>query len=90
MQVGPVDRRPAVWGEAISKKGSVMSPVGIGRFLKLGGSIYDGRDEGRWFALPERKKPVRFELVREALLPAVDSRVLRSSVRVGTTRSDGL
>lgn len=90
LHVGAVERSTAVCGVESPRKGRVMSPVGMGRFLKMGGSIYDGHDESRWFALPERKKSIRFEFLRETPATTADRRAMRSAVRVGTSRSDGL
>lgn len=43
-----------------------MSMAAIAKFLRVNGSLYDGRDEGRWLALPGRKPAApRYQLMQE-------------------------
>ncbi|MBU1694667.1 MAG: hypothetical protein KJ726_02495 [Verrucomicrobia bacterium] len=90
LHVGAVEKRHTVLGAAVAGKGRTMTPLGIARFLRIGGSVYDGRDEGRWFALPARKKTVPFQLMRNLAVSADDRRAWMSSERIGSRRSDGL
>jgi hypothetical protein len=90
LHVGSVEKRHTVLGTGLAEKGKTMSPVGIARFLRIGGSVYDGRDEGRWFALPVRKKTVPFQLMRNLATSADDRRASMLSERIGSRRSDGL
>ena len=67
-----------------------MSPMALAKFLRISGSVYDGRDEGRWFALPSRKKIMSFQFMRSVAMNADDRRAGMSSERIGSRRSDGL
>lgn len=90
LHVGAVEKRHTVLGAAVAGKGRTMSPLGIARFLRIGGSVYDGRDEGRWFALPARNKTAPVQLMRNLAVSADDRRAWMSSERIGSRRSDGL
>ena len=90
LHVGAVEKRNTVWSTGMPKKGRIMSPLAIAKFLRIGGSVYDGRDEGRWFDLPAGKKMATFQFLCNLALSAVDRRAGVSSERLGSRRSEGL
>lgn len=90
LHVGVVESSQTILTGRVPEKGKIMSPLGIAKYLRLGGSVYDGRDEGRWLALPARKRAVPFQLMRNVAVSADDRRAWLSSERIGSRRSDGL
>ncbi|GEM_PF-3148237 len=90
LHVGSVENRHTILAARPPEKGKIMSPIAIAKFLRISGSVYDGRDEGRWFALPSRKKSVPFQFMRQVAISVDDRRAWMSSERIGSRRSDGL
>lgn len=92
LHVGSVKKRRTILNTSatVPQKGRVMSPLKIAKFLRLGGSIYDGHDEGRWFDLPRSRRTVHLQLMREESPPAHDRRVWLSNVRISSRQPESL
>lgn len=82
--VSPVEAQPP--------KGKIMSMLAIAKFLQVNGSLYDGRDERRRMALPERRKNLRYQLTTQE--PSEYCGTLRSLPRnfsgLWTRHGDGI
>lgn len=51
-------------GGARLDRGAMRSVLGITRFLSINGSLSDGREGGRWLALPGRRNGPRYKLMQ--------------------------
>lgn len=48
-----------------TRRGTTMSMFTIAKFMKVNGSLYNGEDRRRWFALPAQRDTPKFQLMSQ-------------------------